>query len=82
MLTTIDNPYNPFTHFREWYIYDVKQGYNTCGLIARLTPYNTEDLSPGEMQADLDAVYDRIIKNVDFRGIYKKVYNEKAAQTG
>jgi len=34
MATTIDNPYNPFTHFDEWYVYDQSHGYNTCGLVA------------------------------------------------
>ena len=35
MLTTIDNPWNPFTQFDEWFNYDMNMGYNTCGLLAR-----------------------------------------------
>lgn len=80
LLTTKDNPYNPFTHFREWYLYDVKMGYNTCGLIAHLSPYETGELSPGEIHADNEDVLDRIIKNVDFRGIYKKVYKNQPSE--
>ena len=34
MATTIDNPYNPFTHFDEWLAYDMHNHYNTCGLVA------------------------------------------------
>ena len=34
MATTIDNPYNPFTHFDEWLVYDQTKGYNTCQLVA------------------------------------------------
>lgn len=79
LLTTKDNPFNPFTHFREWYLYDVKAGYNTCGLIARMNPYYDEDLSPGETERELESVYDRIIKNVDFQRIYKKVYKENTS---
>ena len=30
MLTTSDNPYNPFTQFDEWQMFDSLQGYNTC----------------------------------------------------
>ena len=37
LLTTVDNPYNPFTHWQEWYNYDVENGYHTCSLLARLT---------------------------------------------
>lgn len=79
MLTTKDNPFNPFTQFREWFLFDVKNHYNTCSLIAHMDPYETDELSLGEVQANNEAVYDRIIKNVDFRGIYKKVYAENTS---
>lgn len=36
MLSTSDNPYNPFTQFREWYAFDVANGYNTCSYLARV----------------------------------------------
>jgi hypothetical protein len=36
LLTTIDNPYNPFTQWIEWYMEDTRLGYDTCGLIARM----------------------------------------------
>ena len=37
MVTTKDNPFNPFTHFREWYAFDMASGYNTCGVLAAMT---------------------------------------------
>ena len=37
MLTTVDNPFNPFTEFDSWLAYDEQSGYNTNGLLARLT---------------------------------------------
>lgn len=77
MLTTKDNPFDPFTQFREWFLYDVKNGYNTCGLIARISPYSTDDLSPGEIHRDNERTIDEILKNVDFMDIYKKVYKEE-----
>lgn len=36
MLTTTDNPFNPFEDFSEWYLFDVSKGYNTCEKIARI----------------------------------------------
>lgn len=35
MLTTLDNPYSPFTEWDEWLAYDTAHGYDTCGTLAR-----------------------------------------------
>lgn len=35
-LTTLDNPFNPFTEWDQWYFFDISQGYNTCDRIARI----------------------------------------------
>ena len=29
MLTTVDNPYDPYTQYDEWLSYDEQAGYNT-----------------------------------------------------
>ncbi len=44
MLTTEDNPYNPFTNFDEWYAFDTQKGYNTCGYLARVS-FTSSELS-------------------------------------
>lgn len=36
MLTTYDNPYNPFDDFVAWFKWDMSMGYNTCGLLAKV----------------------------------------------
>ncbi len=36
MLTTVDNPFSPFTQWVEWYAYDTASGYHTCALLARI----------------------------------------------
>lgn len=36
MLSTEDNPYNPFTEFKSWLSYDLAKGYNTSGYLARV----------------------------------------------
>ena len=35
MLTTIDNPFDPFKQFTSWFLYDVEKGYNTCSYLER-----------------------------------------------
>lgn len=34
-LTTVDNPWDPFTQWDRWYEYDEKSGYRTCERIAK-----------------------------------------------
>lgn len=36
MLTTYDNPYDPFTHFDEWLTYDRMNGTDCCGVLNRM----------------------------------------------
>ena len=36
LLTTIDNPYNPWTNWDQWYDYDQRMGYCTCSYLARI----------------------------------------------
>lgn len=37
MLTTVDNPIDPFENFVAWFKYDMILGHNTCGLLAELS---------------------------------------------
>lgn len=41
-LTTKDNPYDPFSEFYDWLIFDEVYGYHTCGLIDRVAETFTE----------------------------------------
>lgn len=56
MLTTTDNPFNPFEDFAQWYLFDVEKGYNTCEKLARLVK---KDETMSEFQ-ELEAVVDGI----------------------
>lgn len=55
LLTTTDNPFNPFTHYRDWYHWDTLNGYNTCGLLAR-TVMSSESLNDGELRAAMNTI--------------------------
>jgi hypothetical protein len=41
LLTTIDNPYNPFKDWDSWFAYDLQKGYRTCQVLDRF--YKTSD---------------------------------------
>ena len=71
MLTTIDNPFNPFTQFDEWKVWDEAQGYYTCEYLARIVRTSDELSETDEALAIEDAI-DEIVK-FNVLGIYKKV---------
>ena len=71
MLTTFDNPYDPFDDFVHWFLFDVEKGYNTCGKIARIA-HSSESLSTIEDKRETERAIDEII-DYDFLNIYKKV---------
>ena len=70
MLTTVDNPYDPFTQFDEWYAYDEQNGYQSCGLLARLAT-TSDKLTEEQNDKILDDTMNDIVKL--FPGLYKKV---------
>lgn len=71
MLTTFDNPYDPFDNFVEWFLFDVQKGYNTCSYLARIAR-SSEEFSVIEDKEETERAIDEII-NHDFLNIYKKV---------
>lgn len=74
MLTTFDNPYNPFDDFTKWWLWDVTHGYNSCALLARVSG-NKDELTDEEQSASIEKAIDSII-DCDFFHIYKKVKSE------
>lgn len=70
-LTTIDNPYNPFTQFDSWFKFDTEKGYNSCGLLGRVARIS-DQLSDEENDREVESAIDTIIR-YDFQNIYKKV---------
>ena len=74
MLTTKDNPYDPFNQFDSWFTYDVTNGYNTCGYLARIAK-TSDALTEPENNAEIERAIDEIIK-YDFMDLYRKVKKE------
>lgn len=71
MLTTIDNPYDPFTDFDNWYNFDVSNGYNSCAYLSRIA--NTSDEFPDEFnQMETERAIDEIVEQ-NINGMYVKV---------
>ena len=77
MLTTIDNPFDPFEQFTSWFLFDVEKGYNTCSRLARIANISDE-LSEKEIDEEIERAINEIIK-YDFMNIYKKVKREKTS---
>lgn len=72
-LTTVDNPFDPFNQFDEWFRFDTEKGYNSCSKIDRIA--NISDaMSETEVSQEIERAIDEIIK-YDFLNIYKKVKN-------
>lgn len=71
MLTTIDNPFNPFTQWDEWKRFDEDHGYFTCNYLARIAKVSG-DLSDMEYEQAVDAAIDEIVK-FNILGVYRKI---------
>ena len=80
MITSIDNPWNPFTQFDEWYAFDMRQGYNICGLMASFTTYS-RSLPETINEADIDEAIDQLCNDV-FKGLFIKVSPESYKDDG
>lgn len=76
-LTTVDNPYDPFKQFKEWFLFDVEKGYNSCGYLGRVA-HTSDQLSEQENDIEVERAIDEIIK-YDFQNIYKKVVLQDTA---
>lgn len=73
-LTTIDNSFDVFEEFNQWFLFDIEKGYNSCGYLDRIAK-TTDDMSEQEENAEIERAIDEIIK-YDFMNIYKKVIKE------
>lgn len=75
-ITTIDNEWNPFTHFLEWYARDQELGYNTCDWIDRFVKTSIE-IDDESMDYDIDCGIADFLALNPF-GMHYKVYEDEA----
>jgi len=71
MLTTVDNPFSPFTQFDEWRNYDEAAGYFTLEFLGRVVIIS-DDLSEADQDAAIESAIDEICSE-NVLGIYKKI---------
>jgi hypothetical protein len=75
MLTTVDNPYSPFTEFDKWFAFDTAAGYNTSAFLARIVK-TSEELSDTDQEQAIELAIDEIVmENVS--GMWMKVESPK-----
>lgn len=72
LLTTIDNPYDPFEEWDDWYSYDTEMNYNTCSYLARIANASDE-LSDEENDELIEQAMNEIIE-FNILGIYTLVH--------
>lgn len=75
MLTTIDNPFDPFTQWDDWKRYDEDMKYFTCSYLARITK-TSDDLSDADNELAIENAINEIVQ-FNILGIYRKISAEK-----
>lgn len=78
MLTTVDNPFNPFDNFDSWLLFDKEKGYDSCERLARLLQI-TDDMSQVEIERERIRAIDRLIE-LDFTNTFTRA--TRTAQIG
>lgn len=71
MLTTVDNPYDPFTRFNDWLMFDIEKGYNSCAYLARIANTSSQ-FTDEENEEETERAIDEIIKYDPFN-LYRKI---------
>lgn len=61
MLTTLDNPWNPFTHFDEWREYDESSGWHTLALLGRVV-ITSDEMSEADQELAIDEAMAEIVR--------------------
>ena len=71
MLTTVNNPFNPFIQNDEWRAFDRSMGYYTDELLDSVAKLSN-DMSPLDESIEIERAIDEIVK-YNIIGLYRKV---------
>lgn len=75
MLSTLDNPVNPFLDFDAWQLYDELLGHHTTSLLARIVKLSDEMTESDENYAIEQAIVE--IVREDVTGLYVRVARKR-----
>lgn len=76
MLSTSDNPWSPWTHFKEWNAYDMQAGHHTLAYLARIT-VSSDEISEADQDLAVEDAIEEIIR-LNINGLYVAVEEPKA----
>lgn len=80
MLTTIDNPFNPFTQFDDWYNYDENVlGYHSLELLASVCK-TSDEFSETQQEQDINDAIDSICK-LNVLGVFRRICEDGTIYT-
>jgi hypothetical protein len=71
MLTTYDNPFDPFTQWDEWFVWDQRAGYHTPGLLDRIAT-TSDELSDADQHLAIQQAIEEIVRE-NVTGVHRKV---------
>ena len=79
MLTTVDNPFDPFDSFEEWRLFDIKKSNEIgfvpcCEYLAKIAELS-DDMTQKERNTEIERAIDEIIQFNTMRE-FKKVSKE------
>lgn len=75
MLTTVDNPWDPFTQFDAWQAWDEQHGYHTLALQARVVHTSSDLSEPDQSLAIEQAIEEIVLENVS--GMHRRVTDKR-----
>ncbi len=71
MLSTVDNPFDPFTEYSQWSVFDESHGYYSASLLARVVA-TSDELSEADQSLAIELAIDQIVEE-NVSGMHRKV---------